>query len=455
MPATSEGILAGLFARGPVGSLVSDRGFAHAMLEFELALIQALARTGLATAAAVDELAPLCTDADWLDLAELGRVTADSGTPVPGLLAALRGRLDPGGPAAAHLHRGATSQDVVDTASMLLTRRAIEPLLADLAAAASACAELVEAHRGTVMPGRTLLQQGVPTTFGLKAAGWLSGLDAACAELAQVREHELALQFGGAVGTLAALGDRGLEVVADVASRLGLAVPAHAWHSIRVAPARIASALGLALGVMGKIGGDVALLAQTEVGEVREGPARQGGSSAMPHKRNPVNAIAIVACAQRGPGLVATVLSAMAQEHERAAGRWQAEWPVLAELLRLTGSAAAATHELLAGLEVDPARMRSNIVAAAMSESVVSALAPSLGARRSRELIQRSLSAAVEQSSPLRELLLQSPEIRDTLGADGVDRALDPCAYLGVAGELIDRALAAHRGRGSHGSERL
>ena len=287
-----------------------------------------------------------------LDLAALGRSTADKGTPVPALVSALRARLGDH-PAAAVLHHGATSQDIVDTAIMLVARRALEPLLSDLAGASELCASLAEQHRNSLQAGRTLLQQAVPVTFGLKAAGWLTALDESWGELARIRARELAVQLGGAAGTLSSLGERGLEVASSLAAELELAEPELPWHTIRIRPARLAGALGIALGAMAKVARDVVLLAQTEVGELGEGGGDgRGGSSTMPHKRNPVGAVAVLACAERGPGLVATILTAMGQEHERAAGAWQAEWEPLLELLRLTGSAAAALRDVLAGLEV-------------------------------------------------------------------------------------------------------
>ena len=241
---------------------------------------------------------------------------------MPALLAALRERLSER--AAGQLHRGATSQDVVDTAAMLVARRALVALLADLDAAAAAAAALAERHRETPMAGRTLLQQALPVTFGLKAAGWLGSLDEAAARLADLRERGLAVQLGGGAGTLAALGDDGVAVAAALARRLQLAEPPLPWQSNRVRPALLAGALGAAAGVAGKIGTDVALLAQTEVAEVAEGSGG-GGSSTLPQKRNPVAAVAAVACAKRTPGLVATMLAAMPGEQERAAGAWQAE----------------------------------------------------------------------------------------------------------------------------------
>jgi 3-carboxy-cis,cis-muconate cycloisomerase len=436
-------LLSGVYG---VRAETDDRAFVQAMLDVELALSSALVRCGLAPSEAASELAPAC-DASAFDLDELARSTAEKGTPVPGLLSALRERV--GDVAAAHLHRGATSQDIVDTAIMLLARRALAPIIDELGAAADACAALAERHRASLSVGRTLLQQALPLTFGLKVAQWLSGLDGARGELVDVRERVLAVQLGGAVGTLAALGDRGLDVAADVAAQLELSAPALPWHTIRLRPARLASALGTALGVMAKIARDVVLLAQTEVGEVAEGAAPgRGGSSTMPHKRNPVGAVTVLACAQRGPGLVATVLSAMAQEHERAAGAWQSEWGTLTELLSLSAGAAGALSELLGGLDVDVERMRANldtIGELVMTESVATALGERFGRGAAQQLVQDAATRAVADGRGLLEVLLENPDVEDALGPAGIDRALDPSRYLGVTGELIDRALAAHR----------
>ena len=444
------GLFGGLFAHGETGALVTDRALLDAMVEFEVALLDALAELGLAPAEAARELADAVAGGNLeLDLDELGRATGEQGTPVPGLLRMLRRQLPES--ASAHLHKGATSQDVIDTAMMLVAGRALDPILADLAAAADACAELVQRHRETLLPGRTLLQQALPVTFGLKAAGWLSGLDGVRTALSAIRDGDLAIQFGGAVGTLASLGDRGLDVATAVAARLEMPAPELPWHTIRLRPARLASALGTTLGVLGKIGRDVVLLAQTELVEVAEGGGQgRGGSSTMPHKRNPVGAIGLLACAQKGPGLVATMLGAMVQEHERGAGGWQAEWETLLELLRLTGSAAAIAKDLLAGLEVDPGRMRSDMDLTGglvMSESVAAALAPSLGRSHAQELVERAARRSVDEDRAFRDVLLELPEVADALGQDGLDAALNPAAYLGVTGQLIDRALAAHRAR--------
>jgi 3-carboxy-cis,cis-muconate cycloisomerase len=413
-----------------VAAEVDGRAWLQAMLDFEAALARAVAPPEAAEA-----IAAACV-ADAFDLAEIGRSTADKGTPVPGLLAALRAKLPED--AAAHVHRGATSQDVVDTAAMLVARRALGPLLDDLSAAADACAGLAERFRDAPMAGRTLLQQAAPITFGLKAAGWLAGLDEAHAELADVRANGLAVQLGGAVGTLASLGADGLGAVTSVAGALELAEPELPWHTVRTRPARLACALGEATGVMAKIALDVTLLAQTEVGELAEGGGDgRGGSSTLPHKRNPVGAVAVSACAARVPGLVATMLASMAQEHERAAGAWQAESETLSDLLRLTGSAAATLRELLEGLEVDTERMRANLDITGglvMTESVVTALTPSLGRAKAQDLVEDAARRVLDDGQSLRDAL---PELEDA--------ALAPESYLGAASELIDRALASHR----------
>jgi 3-carboxy-cis,cis-muconate cycloisomerase len=415
------------------------------MLDFELALMRALVRAGLAPETAADELAG-CSDASALDIAAIGRSSGEKGTPVPGILSALRERV--GETAAAHLHQGATSQDVVDTAVMLIARRSLSPVLDDLAGAADACASLAQANRDALEPGRTLLQQALPLTFGLKAAGWLAALDTVRSELSYLRDHVLALQLGGAVGTLASLGDEGLALAADMADQLGLVEPDLPWHTNRLRPAQLASSLAITLGVLAKIARDVVLLAQSEVGEVTEsGGAGRGGSSTMPHKRNPVSAVAVLACAERAPGLAATVLGAMAQEHERAAGAWQAESEPLRELLRLTGSAAESAREMLAGLTVDRARMRANLDLNGqllMSESVAVALAQSIGRARAQDLVEQAAREAVRDGRPFREVLLELPEVADGLGRERLDEALDPARYLGVTAELIDRTIEAH-----------
>jgi 3-carboxy-cis,cis-muconate cycloisomerase len=364
----------GIYARGGTAGQVSDAAWLQAMLDVEAALAVASG----APAETARQISAACRAAA-LDPAARAAQPARNATPVVGLVDALRAAVPPG--AREYVHAGATSQDVVDTALMLVAHRALAPLLADARAAAEHAAALAHAHRDTPMIARTLLQPALPTTFGLRAAGWLVGLDAACDRLASVRDGELAVQMGGPVG------GGPPSIAGRLAAELGLAEPVMPWGAIRVRPANLATALGTLAGVLSKVARDVTLLCAPEVAEVAEG--EPGGSSAMAHKRNPVAAVCTLACAKRVPGLVATILSAMEQEHERAAGAWQAEWGTHTELLALTGSAAAWARTMLGGLHVDAERMAAN------------------------------LSASPTAGEPL----------------------------PGGAGELIERALTAHRGR--------
>jgi 3-carboxy-cis,cis-muconate cycloisomerase len=443
---TPDGLFGGVFGRGAVDA--SDRAWLQAMLDTEAALARALERAGLAEPGA-GEAVTAAAQAAGFDAAELGRQAALTGNPVPALARELSRRL-PAGPAAA-VHRGATSQDIIDTAAMLLTRRAFAVISADLAASAAAAAALAAAHRDTLMIGRTLLQQAVPVTFGLVAAGWLTGLDEARAALDRVAASRLAAQFGGAAGTLAPLGSAGPEVAALLAAELGLAAPALPWHTQRLRLTEIGAACAGATGVLGKIARDVTLLAQSEVAEVQEGGEGRGGSSAMPHKRNPVASIAVLGCTRQVPGLLATLVAAAEQEHQRAAGAWHAEWEPLAGLLRLTGSAASWGADLLGGLEPDPARMRQNLDAARgfpLAENVAALLAPAMGRIAAHDLLAAASARAAASGATLREALAQPPEA-DQIAAAGLtagqlEAALDPAGYLGAAGDFVSAALAAH-----------
>jgi 3-carboxy-cis,cis-muconate cycloisomerase len=440
------GLFDGVLARGRVRDAVSDRAWLQAMLDVEAALARAQALVGLLPAEHAEAVARACR-ADAFDLAGIGEAAAASGNPVVPMVRALREALP--GQAADAVHKGATSQDVLDSAAMLVAHRALGPLLEDLAAAAAAAAGLAAKHRSTLMAGRTLLQQALPVTFGLKAAGWLVGLDEAAARLEELRRTRLAAQLGGAAGTLAALGQSGVEVLGVLAGELGLAEPVLPWHTVRTRVAELAGALGAAAGVAGKVARDVTLLAQTEVAEVRErGPAGRGGSSTLPHKRNPVAAVAAVACAEQAPGLVATLLAAMVQEHERAAGAWHAEWRPLTELLRTTGSAAAWLRDCLERLEVDPERMRRNLDASGgllLAERVTTALVPGLGRLAAQDLVQQASAEALAAGRPLAAVLRDRPEVGDLLDHGEVERLLDPTGYLGSAEAFVERALRSRR----------
>jgi len=453
---TARGLFGGVFARG--GADTSDVAWLQAMLDAEAGLARALERAGLTPAgsgAAVTEVA----QAGNFDVAELGELSALTGNPVPALARALVRRVPQ--TAAGAVHRGATSQDIVDTAAMLLARRVIDVVLADLAQAAAAAAVLADAHRSTIMIGRTLLQQAVPVTFGLIAAGWLTSLDEARAGLAAVGSQRLAVQFGGAAGTLASLGDDGPRVVALLAEELGLARPVLPWHTDRLRIIDLAAALARVTAALGKIARDVTLLAQSEIAEVSEGggPAprdaaspRRGGSSAMPHKHNPVASIAILGCTRQVPGLLATLVACAEQELQRAAGAWHAEWEPLTALLRLTGSAASWAAELLSGLTVDASRMAANLAATKdlpLAEHVTSLLAGVLGGVQAHDLVAEAGQRAVSAGLPLRDVLLAVPKLEGRLASAGItpeqiESALEPAGYLGATDAFVTAALAAH-----------
>jgi len=351
-PMSSDELFGAIYARGAVAAASGGRAWLAAMLDVEAALARACAEEGLIAPESAVVIAEACR-VERFDLSAIAQATGESATPVVAVVDALREMV--GARTAPDVHHGATSQDIIDTAAMLIARRALEPLLADTASAAASAAALARQHRDTRMAARTLLQRAHVSTFGLRAAGWFVGLDEAAARLREVDTTRLAVQMGGPAGT------RGPAVGARVAVELGLVEPTLPWGAIRVRPAELASALGVLAGVLAKIARDVTLLAQSEVAELREGggPAR-GASSSMAHKRNPVASVSVLACATRVPGLVATLLATMPQEHERAAGAWQAEWGTLSDLLTLVGSAASWGADLLGGLEVDVERMREN-----------------------------------------------------------------------------------------------
>jgi 3-carboxy-cis,cis-muconate cycloisomerase len=448
------GLFSALFGRGNVAA--GDAAWLQAMLDAEAALARALERAGLAPAGAGAAVTQAARE-DRFDAGQIGAQAALTGNPVPPLVRALTAAVP--GFARPAVHQGATSQDILDTAAMLLARRAAEVIEADLAAAAAGAARLAAEHSGTVMAGRTLLQQAVPVTFGLVAAGWLTAVDEARARLAAVRRDRLAAQLGGAAGTLASLGPAGPGVAGSFAEELGLPAPVLPWHADRLRVIELAAALAGVCAALGKVARDVTLLAQSEVGEVSEGDppdGPSGGSSAMPHKRNPVAAVVILGCARRAPGLLGTLAAAAEHEHQRAAGAWHSEWEPLADLLRLTGSAASWSGSLLAGLRVDAARMAANLAAARglpMAEHLTAVLAPALGRLAAHDLIARASRRAVEDGRALADVLLGTPEFAGPIRAAGltelqVTDALEPSSYLGSAVTFVAAALAAHHQSG-------
>lgn len=353
---TTGGLFDEVLAAGDVRVATADPAWLAAMLEAEAALARCQAALGLVPTPAADAIVAACTP-DRYDVASLAAAAAGPGNPVLPLVRALRGQVPP--ETARYVHSGATSQDILDTAAMLVAYRALAPLLSDLDGAAAAAGRLARSHRDTPAAGRTLLQQAVPVTFGLRAAGWRVALREAAAGLERVRARRLAAQLGGAAGTLDAWGDAGPELVRRYATALGLAAPVLPWHTDRTRIAELAGALATAAGACGKIARDVTLLAQSEVGEVVE--AAPGDSSVMPHKRNPVAAVATLAAAGSAPGLAATLYATQVQEYERAAGAWHAEWRPLRELLVTTGSAAHWLRQCLTGLTVNEAAVAANL----------------------------------------------------------------------------------------------
>jgi 3-carboxy-cis,cis-muconate cycloisomerase len=442
----SEDLFGPLFIPGPIREAVGGRAWLQAMLDAEAALAVAEARAGLIPAEAAEAIAGCC-DAGLFDPSEIGGQGRAAGNPVVPLVKALTAAVP--GEAARYVHKGATSQDITDTAAMLVARRALSLIVDEMDRVTAACARLAEEHRATIMAGRTLMQQALPVTFGLKSAGWLVAVLEARGRLLIVRESGLAAQLGGAAGTLASLGADGPQVLREFSRELDLAEPVLPWHTARLRIAELGSALALTAGTVHKLALDVVLMAQTEVAEVAEpSGGGRGGSSTLPHKRNPVGATLAAACARQVPSFAQTLVAAMAQEHERAAGAWQAEWEALNGALALTGGAAAATREAIEGLQVHPDRMRENLDATRgllLAENVTTILSERLGRLESHEIVKSAAHRALDGESSLHEELLAEPALRKLLSPEEIDAALDPARYLGSAGAFVDRALDLYR----------
>ena len=445
----SESLFGPIFIPDAIREAVGARAWLQAMLDAEGALAVAEARAGIIPAEAAEAISECC-DAGLFDPEKLGREGRAAGNPVPALVKALTEAVP--GDAARYVHKGATSQDITDTAAMLVARRTLDLVLADVDRLAAACARLADDHRGTIMPGRTLLQQALPTTFGLKAAGWLVSVLEARQRLVAVRQVHLAAQLGGAGGTLASLNANGTRVLEGFARELRLAVPVVPWHTARLRVAELGGVLTLVAGVAHKLALDIILMAQTEVAEVAE-PADggRGGSSTLPHKRNPVLSVAAAACARRVPSLAHTLQAAMAQEHERAVGAWHAEWETLSDTLALAGGSVAAMCEVMEGLEIYPDRMRENLDATGgllLAEHMTTVAAEKLGRLEAHELVEAASHRTLESGRSLREELLAEPALREALSPEKIDAALDPEGYLGSAEAFVQRALDFYRKEG-------
>lgn len=437
-------LIESLATTDPLAEIFSDHSVLRALLDFEVALARAEARVGIVPRAAAESIAGAAR-VEAFDLAALSHDMLRAGTVGVPLAKALTDRVraqDAG--AAGYVHWGATSQDVADTALILLLKR-VQPILAkDVLRLEHALAQLSQDYKDTVMLGRTLMQGAPPVTFGLKAAGWLGAvhrnrkrLDASFAEV-------LIVQFGGASGTLASLGEKGTAVAVELSKELGLACPEAPWHTHRDRLANLLCDCAVLTGSLGKIARDVSLLMQNEVAEVAEpGGQGRGGSSTMPHKRNPIGSAVTLAAAQRVPGEVAAFLSSMVQEHERGVGGWQAEWPIVASVIQSTGLAAASMAEVMQGLSVDAARMRANIDAThgvVFAERAAMLLASKLGRDVAHKLIEKAVRESSEQKRNLAEVLAEMPEVTANLDTSMLGQLEVPEQYLGSA-EAFRQAL--------------
>ena len=447
----ANALTARVFSNLAMQQVFSPENTIQRMLDFEAALAHALAAEAVipATAPAVIKVACEAARIDPEALVTAARQAGNLAIPLVRQLTAEVAALD--ADAARYVHWGATSQDVIDTGLVLQLCEAIDLIEVELAELADLLAGLVHRHRETAMIGRTWMQHALPITFGLKAAGWLDAVMRHQERLHALRKRIAVLQFGGAAGTLASLGNRGLPVADALAQTLGLSLPHLPWHAHRDRIAESATVFGLLTGTLGKIARDLSLQMQTEVAELAEPAAPgRGASSTMPHKRNPVACAAVLASAVRVPGLVATLLSAMDNEHERALGGWQAEWDTLPEIATLCGAALTQMRDLIKGLQVDTVRMRANIDLTrglVMAEAVSLALASHIGRSPAHELVEGACHRALAQGQGLLDVLRADAEVTRILPVQELAKLFEPLAYTGEAAALADRVLAAHRAR--------
>ncbi|SHH64903.1 3-carboxy-cis,cis-muconate cycloisomerase [Bradyrhizobium erythrophlei] len=440
-------LLAPMLSSAAMRAVCDDVACLQHMLDFEAALARAEAATGVIPASAAGPIEQACT-AGSFDLAALAEAATRSGNlAIPLVKALTAGVARADADAARYVHWGATSQDVIDTAIMLTLRAGIEALLGGIDRAIAGFAGLAKQHRDTAVVARTWLQHALPMPFGLKLAEYAAALHRSRRRLRRLRSEGLALQFGGAAGTLAALGDRGMLVAERLAQELELPLPEAPWHTHRDRIAEAASAFAIVAGTCGKIARDVQLMMQTDVAEAFEPSGEgRGGSSTMPHKRNPVAAASALAAATMAPNLAATIFAAQVQDHERSAGPWHAEWPTLPMLLLVTSGALAATVDIAEGLEVDAARMRLNLDAThglIMAEAVTFALAEKIGKSEAHHLVEAASKKAVADKKHLRDVLAGDSKITAHLGADKLTQLFEPMAYQGVSQALIERLLAS------------
>jgi 3-carboxy-cis,cis-muconate cycloisomerase len=438
-------LLDALFSYEALERTLSDDARVRALLRFEAALACAEARAGVIPEGSARKIAQHCQTFP-LDVRSMAKSVALAGnTAIPLVKALAETMAQKDKEAARFVHWGATSQDAIDTGFLLQTREVLDLLEKDLACLTGLLATLAAAHRATPMVARTWMQQAAPSTFGVVVAGWLDAILRHRTRLGEIRPRILTLQFGGAVGTLASLRAQGPKVAKHLASELQLSLPSIPWHSHRDRFVELAAFLGLLSGTLGKVGRDISLLSQTEVSELRE-PAVEGrgGSSTLPNKRNPVTSAVLLAAATRVPGLVSTMLAAMPQEYQRGLGGWQVEWETLPELLRLSAGALHQLVEMLPGLEVDRQRMRENIDSSQgliFAEAVSVALADRLGKIPAHMLVEAAAKKALAAKRPLKEVVLEDPNLRGQLTAADLEGLCDVRNYLGSAEEFVQAVL--------------
>ena len=425
-----------------------DQGRVQAMLDVEAALARAEARVGLIPASAVAPIEKACR-ADLYDFAALGEAIATAGNSAIPLVKALGKQIAATDTEAErYVHLGATSQDVMDTGLVLQLRQALDLIESDLAQLADSLAAQAQRHAATPMAGRTWLQHATPVTLGMKIAGWLGAVTRSRQRLRELKPRLLVLQFGGASGTLAALGEQALPIAQALAEELQLTLPEQPWHTQRDRVVEFGAVLGLIAGSLGKLGRDISLLMQTEAAEVFEPSAPgKGGSSTMPHKRNPVGAAVLIGAATRVPGLVSTLFSAMPQEHERSLGLWHAEWETLPEICCLVSGSLQQARLLADGLEVDAARMARNLdltQGLVLAEAVSIVLAQRVGRDTAHHLLEQCCKRAVAEQRHLRAVLGDEPQVTAQLSSAELDNLLNPAHYLGQAQVWVERAVAEH-----------
>ncbi|WP_433739109.1 3-carboxy-cis,cis-muconate cycloisomerase [Pseudomonas putida] len=425
-----------------------DQGRVQAMLDFEAALARAEARVGLIPQSAVAPIEAAC-QAGHFDFAALGEAIAIAGNSAIPLVKALGKQITAtDAEAERYVHLGATSQDVMDSGLVLQLRRALKLIDNDLAQLGQTLAAQAQRYVATPLAGRTWLQHATPVTLGMKIAGWLGAVTRSRQRLQELKPRLLVLQFGGASGTLAALGDKAMPIAQALAEELQLALPDQPWHTQRDRLVEFGSVLGLIAGSLGKLGRDISLLMQTEAGEVFEPSAPgKGGSSTMPHKRNPVGAAVLIGAATRVPGLLSTLFSAMPQEHERSLGLWHAEWETLPEICCLVSGSLKQALLVAGGLEVDAERMARNLdltQGLVLAEAVSIVLAQRVGRDTAHHLLEQCCKRAVAQQRHLRAVLGDEPQVTAELSAQELDHLLDPAHYLGQARTWVERAVAEH-----------